>query len=429
MIDRSGVTEIFREEWPRLVATLVRDLGDLDLAEDAAQEAFLEAAARWGTDGAPDRPGAWLVITARRKAIDRLRRTRRLEDRLPALHARAVQAAEPPSRRLIDDQLALLLGCCHPAIAPEAQVALTLRVVGGLSTAQIARAFLVSEPTMTRRLTRAKAKIRGANIAFKPVGLETLIERLPAVCGVIYSVFTEGHASAAHATLVRGDLCDEAIWLGGLLTELVPGDPEVTGLLALMLLVDARRDARTDRDGVPLVLAEQDRSRWDRDKIERGLALLGDAHRHGVAGPYQLQAAINAIHTTAPSFEETDWPRIVALYDAMMARHPSAIVALNRAVAVAGADGPAEGLAAIDAIPEADDLDADLSDYPYYHSSRAELLARLHHIDEAVRAFDRALAVCANEAERMHLERRKATIAARHRDRVSRAHGDGMCAT
>jgi RNA polymerase sigma-70 factor (ECF subfamily) len=412
MIDRSGVTEAFRNEWPRLVATLVREVGDLELAEDAAQEAFFEAARRWERDGIPDRPGAWLVTTARRKAIDRVRRSKRMDDRLPELHARSTIEVEVSPHQLIDDQLALLLGCCHPAIAPDAQVALTLRVVGGLSTAQIARAFLVSESTMARRLTRSKAKIRGARIPFKPVDLDTLIDRLPAVRGVIYSIFTEGHASASHASLVRGDLCDEAVWLAGLLVELVPDDPEVAGLLALVLLVDARRGARTDAAGAPIMLADQDRSLWDAEKIGRGLAVLGRAHLQRSAGPYQLQAAINALHATAPSFDDTDWRGVVALYDALMLRGPTAIVALNRAVAVAEADGPHEGLRAIDAIAAADDLGGELETYPYLHSSRAEFLARLGRADEASSEFDLALAICGNEAERTHLEQRRAAIGA-----------------
>ncbi|MDX2382090.1 MAG: sigma-70 family RNA polymerase sigma factor [Acidimicrobiia bacterium] len=412
MIDRSGVTDAFRTEWPRLVATLVRETGDLQLAEDVAQEAFFEAAKRWERDGIPDRPGAWLLTTARRKAIDGSRRSKRMRDRLPDLHARSRLDADVSPNQLIDDQLALLLGCCHPAIAPDAQVALTLRIVGGLSTAQIARAFLVSEQTMTRRISRSKAKIRGAHIAFRPVDLETLLDRLPAVCGVIYSIFTEGHASAAHASLVRGDLCDEAVWLAGLLDELVPDDPEVAGLLALVLLVDARRDARIDEDGMPVILADQDRTRWNRAEIDRGLDALSRAHRHGAAGPYQLQAAINALHTSAASFAETDWQGVVALYDALMLRRPTAIVALNRAIAVAEADGAAEGLHAIDAIAEADDLRDDLADYPYLHSSRGELLARLGRPLEAVAAFDCALAACDNDAERAHLRLRRASVAA-----------------
>jgi RNA polymerase sigma-70 factor (ECF subfamily) len=411
MIDSSGVADAFRTEWPRLVATLVREVGDLQVAEDAAQEAFYEAAQRWERDGMPDRPGAWLLTTARRKAIDRARRSQRMDDRLPELHSRSRNDAEVSAHQLIDDQLALLLGCCHPAIAPDAQVALTLRVVGGLSTAQIARAFLVSEQTMTRRITRSKAKIRGANVPFKPVDLDTLLDRLPAAQAVIYSIFTEGHASASHAALVRGDLCDEAVWLAGLLDELVPDDPEVAGLLALVLLVDARRPARTDADGIPIVLADQDRARWDRTKIERGLEALARAHRHGSAGPYQLQAAVNALHATAASFDDTDWQGVVALYDALLLRRPTAIVALNRAVAVAEAEGAAEGLRAVDAIAEADDLDDDLAGYPYLHSSRAELLARLGRPEPAVEAFDRALAACDNEAQRAHLARRRAAVA------------------
>ncbi len=413
MIDPSGVSEVFRSEWPRLVATLVRDVRDLELAEDVAQEAFIEAATRWHADGMPDRPGAWLLTTARRKAIDRARRSARFNDRLPELEARASREAVPTEHELIDDQLALLLGCCHPAIAPEAQVALTLRVVAGLSTAQIAKAFFVTEPTMTRRLTRSKTKIRAARIPFGVSDLETLVDRLPVVCGVIYSIFTEGHTSATTATLVRGDLCDEAIWLAELLHELVPGDPEVTGLLALMLLTDARRATRVDADGVPVLLADQVRSMWDDGKTQRGLALLAEAHAHGLIGVYQLQAAIAALHTTAPTFGDTDWPGIVKLYDVMLRRTPSAVVALNRAVAVSHADGPAVGLAAIDAIASADDLDSDLANYPYFHSSRAELLVRLDRLDEARDAFERAVDRSTNEAQARHLRRRIADLGLR----------------
>lgn len=406
MIDPTGVSDVFRREWPRLVATLVRDVRDLDLAEDVAQEAFIEAATRWPGDGMPDRPGAWLLTTARRKAIDRARRSTRYHDRLPELEARARAETGRAEHELVDDQLALLLGCCHPALSPDAQVALTLRVVAGLSTAQIAKAFFVNESTMTRRLTRSKTKIRAAGIPFGVSDMETLLTRLPVVCGVIYSIFTEGHTSATTAGLVRGDLCDEAIWLGELLRELVPGEPEVCGLLALMLLIDARRATRVDGDGVPVLLADQDRSAWDRDKIERGFALLAEAHSHGVIGTYQLQAAIAAMHASAPTFDDTDWPAIVRLYDVILARRPSAVVALNRAVAVSHADGPEVGLAAIDAIGQADDLDVDLADYPYFHSSRAELLASIGRVDAARGAFERALALTSNEAQVEHLRRR-----------------------
>lgn len=417
MIDGSGVTEVFRDEWPRLVATLMRDLGDLDLAEEAAQDAFLEAAARWGRDGMPDRPGAWLVTTARRKAIDRIRRTARLDERLPDLQVRAQRDAEASPHGLLDDQLALLLGCCHPALAPDAQVALTLRVVGGLSTPQIARAFLVSDEAMARRLGRSKTKIRGANIPFEPVGVDTLRERLPAVCAVIYSIFTEGHTSATSPTLVRGDLCDEALWLADLLTDLVPDAPEVLGLLALLLLVDSRRDARLDPDGTPVLLTEQDRSRWDRDKIDRGLEMLARAHRHRSAGPYQLQAAIQAVHAAASSADETDWDAVVGLYDALLLRQPTAVVALNRAVAVAERDGPDAGLAAIDAIAIAPDGADPLGAYPYRHSTRAELLARSGRLREATVEFDEAIRHSSNGAQLRHLRRRRDLVARDGRSR------------
>ena len=414
MIDTSGVTGVFRDEWPRLVATLMRDLGDLDLAEEAAQEAFLEAAVRWGRDGLPDRPGAWLVTTARRKAIDGLRRRARLDERLPELQRRADRAADAPSHQLVDDQLALLLGCCHPALAPDAQVALTLRVVGGLSTSQIARAFLVTDDAMARRLSRSKTKIRAANVPFTPVDVDTLLERLPAVCAVIYSIFTEGHTSATSTALVRGDLCDEALWLADLLADLVPDAPEVLGLLALLLLVDSRRDARLDDDGTPVLLTDQDRSRWDRDKIERGLAVLARAHRHRSAGPYQLQAAIQAVHTAAPGAGDTDWDAIVGLYDVLLLRQPTAVVALNRAVAVAERDGPDAGLAAIDAIATEACGGDPLGDYPYRHSTRAELLARAGRAREAIAAFDEAIRHSGNGAQLEHLRRRRALVADRH---------------
>ncbi len=403
MIERSGVTDVFRTEWPRLVATLVRDVRDLDLAEDVAQEAFIEAATRWEADGMPERPGAWLLTTARRKAIDRARRSARYRDRLPELEARARLGSGRAEHELVDDQLALLLGCCHPALAPDAQIALTLRVVAGLSTAQIAKAFFVSEPTMTRRITRSKTKIRGAGIPLGVNDLDTLVERLPAVCGVIYSIFTEGHTSATAAALVRGDLCDEAIWLAELLHGLVPDDPEVTGLLALLLLTDARRSTRTDADGNPVLLADQDRRAWDRDKIARGLGLLAKAHAQGSIGTYQLQAAVAALHTSAPSFDDTDWLGVVKLYDILLKRRPTAVIALNRAIAVSHADGPAAGLAAIDAIASADDLDTDLADYPHFHSSRAELLVRLDRPDDATLAFRRAFELSENAADRRHL--------------------------
>lgn len=412
------VAAAFRTEWPRLVATLLRDFGDLTVAEDAAQDAFVEATRHWPNDGPPDQPGAWLLTTARRKAIDRMRRSTRFDHRVPLLAQHdadlkriADRAVDTPNSvdedgvRLIDDQLALLVGCCHPALAPDAQVALTLRSVAGLSTAQISRAFLVSESTMTRRITRSKSKIRAARIPFDPPDLTTLQLRIPAVCGVIYSIFTEGHSSTTEASLVRGDLCDEAIWLGELLVTLAPDDAEVAGLLALMLLIDARRSTRVN-GGAAVLLADQDRSRWDSHTIARGLAELARAHALRSAGMFQFQAAVAALHATAPSFEATDWAAIVRLYDVMLRRQPLALIALNRAIAVGQLDGPRHGLAALDAIPLADDLDGDLGDYVYFHSARAEALADLGRHEESRQAYRRAIDVSTSLPLREHLRRR-----------------------
>jgi RNA polymerase sigma-70 factor (ECF subfamily) len=410
-----GVADVFRTEWPRLVATLMRDVGDLAIAEDAAQDAFLEAARRWPVEGVPERPGAWLVTTGRRKAIDQIRRMRRFEDRLPVLAAEVVTVTAHgtasaddglDNQQALDDQLALLVGCCHPALAPEAQVALTLRIVAGLSTPQIARAFLISEETMTRRLTRAKAKVRDARIPFDPPDLATLTERVGAVCEVISSIFTEGHASATDTALIRGDLCEEAIWLAELLSTLVPTDPEVAGLHALLLLTDARRPSRLDDHGRPILLADQDRALWDQPMIARGLAELARAHSFHRAGPFQLQAAIAALHATAPTFDATDWPGVLRLYDALLQRQPSALVALNRAIAVDHVHGPAAALTALDAIPRADDLTGDVTGYVYFHTARADVLAKLDRPDAATTALDRAIECSTNESERSFLRRR-----------------------
>ncbi len=405
MFDETGIAEAFRTEWTRVVATLVRDLGDLGLAEEVAQDAFYAAAERWRETGTPERPGAWLTTTARRKAIDVIRRRQRFEDRLPELARRLDQDVDADPTGLVDEQLALLLGCCHPALPPEGQVALTLRAVAGLSTAQIARAFLVSEPTMTRRLTRAKDKIRATNIPFRVADREVLVERLGAVCAVVHSIFTEGHTAATSTTLIRGDLCDEAIWLAELLATLVPDAPEVLGLHALLLLTDARRDARTGTDGLPVLLADQDRSRWDQASVSRGLATLARAHSHRQVGQYQLQAAIAALHSTAATFDDTDWARIVSLYDVLLVHHPSAITGLNRAAAIGHRDGPAAGLAEIDALSDADRTE--LATYPYLHAARAEFLRRLGSDRDADAAFDAAIAASQNDAERRHLERRR----------------------
>lgn len=417
------VSGVFRDEWPRLVARLVRDVGDVGLAEDAAQEAFVEAAKRWSSTSMPNVPAAWLLTTARRKAIDQLRRSKRLTERLADLAA-ANEATEEAAGSdghhggdsgddgLVDDQLALLIGCCHPALSFEAQVALTLRIVAGLSSAQIARAFFVTESTMVRRLTRSKTKIRAANIPFNRSNLATLHDRLPAICAIVYSIFTEGHASAASTTLVRGDLCDEAIWLGSLLRDLVPDDAEVAGLLALMLLIDARRSTRTDRDGRPVVLADQDRSRWNTAQITRGLATIEAAHAMRSVGQYQLQAAIAALHATAPTFADTDWTAIVRLYDVLMQRQPSAVLGLNRSIAISQRDGPAAGLEALVEIEERMPFSGELDIYPYFHSARAEMLAELDRVAESIDAFERALDASSNDAERAHIAARIGEVTA-----------------
>ncbi len=422
-----GVDEVFRTEWPRLVATLMRDVGDLGIAEDAAQDAFLEASTRWPADGVPDRPGAWLVTTARRKAIDQIRRMQRFDDRRAALADRStIHSASTEAHRIdleseqaLDDQLALVVGCCHPALAPEAQVALTLRIVAGLSTPQIARAFLVSEEAMTRRLTRAKSKIRAARIPFDPPDMDTLAVRIGAVCEVISSIFTEGHASATDTALIRGDLCEEAIWLAELLSKLAPTDSEVAGLHALLLLTDARRPSRLDRHGNPILLADQDRSLWDQPMIARGLAELARAHSFQRGGAFQFQAAIAALHATAPTFEATDWPAVLRLYDVLLVRQPSALVALNRAIAVDRVHGPLAALAALDAIPHADDLTGDVSEYVYFHTARSDVLARLDRLDAAHAALDRAITCSTNESERSFLRRRRQDlhepVGSRHR--------------
>ena len=407
---RSRVAEVFAEEWPALVATLRRDLGDLGLAEEVAQDAFAEAAARWGPDTTPDRPGAWLLTTARRRAIDQIRRNQRFADRLPALYELASTPGRPDSD-LIDDQLALIFGCCHESLNTEAQVALTLRQVCGLSTAQIAAAFLVATPTMAKRLVRAKDKIRKANVPFVVPEPAELPQRLTAVLHVIYLIFTAGHTSSEGAALVRGDLCDEARWLAGVLDRLLsdhsstaPGGTgddladaraEVQGLLALMLFTDARRATRIDDDGRLVLLENQDRSRWDHDLVADGQAALATALAARRPGPYVLQAAIAGIHATATSWEETDWPSIAELYRRLSALVPSPVVALNHAVALSMAQGPAVGLAALDRLGDQHELD----DYRYFHAARADLLRRLDEPDEAIAAYRRALELGGNDAE------------------------------
>ncbi len=406
----NAITLAFRDEWPRLVATLVRELRDLEMAEDVVQEAFVEASTRWRKDGVPDRPGGWLLTTARRKAIDRIRRNKRFDDRLPALAEAA--KVEPQPEMLIDDQMALLFGCCHPALGIDAQVALTLRSVGGLSTAQIAHAFFVPEPTMAKRLVRAKSKIRAAGIPFTIPPRDRLADRLEAVCGVIYAVFTEGHVSSHGRTLLRGDLCDEAVWLAETLAELTPDDPEVRGLAALCLLTDSRRNARVDGNGQPVLLADQDRQRWDRDKIDRGLAHLISAparpsrNSNDRNGPYRQQAMIAAVHSSAATFAATDWAAIVSIYDQMISAGGNPVVELNRAAAIAERDGAAAGLDLLEEL----DARGDLDHYLYLHSAKAELHRRLGNRRAAASAYENALVVCDNDAERTWLLGRLATV-------------------
>jgi RNA polymerase sigma-70 factor, ECF subfamily len=386
------IDRVFREEHGRAVAVLVRLLGDIDLAEDAVQDAWAVAAERWPRDGVPPEPAGWIITTARNRAIDRHRR----EARRGELEAESSRMRPETG----DDELKLIFTCCHPALSTEAQVALTLRLIGGLTTPEIARAFLVSESTMAQRLARAKAKIRVAAIPYRVPDASELPDRLNAALAVVYLVFNEGHTASEGDALVRAELCAEGIRLGRLLARLMPDEPEVLGLLALMLLTDSRRKARAGPELVPL--AEQDRALWDRALIEEGQALVRRCLRRGQPGPYQVQAAINAVHSDAPDAAGTDWGQVVALYDQLLALQPSPVVALNRAVAVAERDGPEAGLALVEEL--------DLSDHHRLHVVRAELLRRLGRDHEAAGALRRAVEGAGNEVERSFLERRLADL-------------------
>ena len=410
---------VFRREAGRCTATLIRVLGDIDLAEDAVAEAFAIAAEQWPQHGVPPNPGGWIVTTARNRAIDRLRREASRTDRYLAAHRLHADDMEPDHRRelddldafvdvVADDQLRLMFLCCHPALAADAQVALTLRLLGGLDAPTIARAFLVPEATVAQRIVRAKRKLRDNHAAYRIPRAAELPDRLHAVLAAIYLIYTEGHTATSGETLTRVDLSNEAIRVGRVLAELMPDEPEAIGLLALMLLTEARRPARTDSEGAMIRLADQDRNRWDRSLIGEGHELVRACLRRNHPGAFQIQAAIAAVHADAPMADATDWTQIITLYDQLYALRPNPVVALNRAIAIAELHGPAAGLAALAALDT-----TTLADYQPYHAAHADLLARAGDRDGAVAAYDRAIELSSNPAERHFLRQQRVATADR----------------
>ena len=406
-----AIARVFREEYGRVVAGLVRLLGNIDLAEESVQEAFVVATQRWPETGLPPNPGAWITVTARNRALDRLRR----ESTRAQREQRATMTDDQhdpfdddalddtfDAASIGDDRLRLIFTCCHPSLAADAQVALTLRLLGGLHASEIARGFLVPEATMRQRITRAKRKIAANNVPYRVPEATELPARLAAVLAVIYLVFNEGYVATAGDDLIRDDLCREAIRLGRILADLMPDEPEAIGLLALMLLTEARRAARSSSTGELVQLRDQDRRRWDQGLIGEGHDLVRACLRRNHPGPYQLQAAINAVHTDAPVASDTDWDQVVQLYDQLMQIAPSPVVAMNRAIAIAELDGPDVGLAALDGLP--------LDQYQPYHSTRADLLRRAGRTADAVAEYQKALEITTNDAERRFLARRLAEV-------------------